>query len=285
VGDEVLEAPCAVCGGSLRRGRLTWCARCSTCGTWRSSLEPRFDASAEEIDVVPESFRALRKANARQVLDHVDLAVALDGARLLDVGCDAGWFLEEAAARGAEATGIEPSPRSAAAGRAAGLRILEGLFPAVLPAGEQYDVVAFNDVFEHIPDVVGCLAACRSALRPGGVLVINAPNARGAFFRAALVADRAHVAFPLERLWQTSFSTPHLWYFEPDGLARLCGAAGFLEFDRFDVPTVRVRGLWERLRLDAPVARAVPTWAVLAATAPVTRVLPGDSVAQLFRAP
>ncbi|MGN6481770.1 class I SAM-dependent methyltransferase, partial [Luteibacter sp.] len=68
--------------------------------------------------------------------------------RLLDVVCAHGWFLDAGVENGYTVTGIEPSTRVAARAVSRGHRILPGYFPAAIPAGEAFDVVSFNDVFE-----------------------------------------------------------------------------------------------------------------------------------------
>ena len=98
--------------------------------------------------------------------------------------------------------------------------------------------------------------ACRRRLREGGLLVLNLPSSSGAVFRAATLLDRIGLHGPLDRLWQRGFPSPHLSYFDPDGLASLAARHGFREVHRSDLATVALGGLWKRLR-SAPISRRV----------------------------
>ncbi len=185
-----------------------WSARCPACGTWTSSLalaineQTTHATSATEIDVDARAtgLKELRRQNFRDVLDRIGALRPLAGTRLLDVGSAHGWFLEEAAARGVEATGVEPEEAIAEESRRAGARVLTGYFPDVVPDGEQVDVITFNDVLEHIPDVRGTLAGCARVLPPGGVLAINIPSADGLGYRVARLLARVGVKGPLRAL-------------------------------------------------------------------------------------
>jgi len=190
--------PCVVCAAPVRPAITEWAARCPDCGTWTSSLEPQINSANEhatsgtEIDTEARiaGLERLRRENFRDVLDRVDALVPLAGARLLDVGSAHGWFLEEAAARGVRATGVEPEEDVAAGPIGRGLDVRSGFFPDVLDEDETFDIITFNDVLEHIPDARAVLTACAGALRPGGVLSVNIPNADGLGYRVAATAAR-----------------------------------------------------------------------------------------------
>ena len=102
--------------------------------------------------------------------------------RLLDVGCSSGGFGYELRASGvdvAETWGIEPDPGAAAAAADHFDHVVTGLYPDALPAGERFDVVAFNDVLEHLEDPWTALTYTRDeVLEPGGYVVASIPNVR-----------------------------------------------------------------------------------------------------------
>ncbi|HEX6137905.1 MAG TPA: class I SAM-dependent methyltransferase, partial [Casimicrobiaceae bacterium] len=109
----------------------------------------------------------LRRRNFETVLERLAACGAVRG-ELLDVGCAHGWFLDAARRRGYVASGIEPDAAIAAQAVRRGHTVTHGRFPQALPAGVRFDVIVFNDVFEHLPDPRGALGAVHAALRPGG---------------------------------------------------------------------------------------------------------------------
>jgi len=255
-----------------------WAARCPGCGTWASSLEPEINSPNEhagtgtEIDTEARiaGLERLRRENFRDVLDRIGAVVRLDGARLLDVGSAHGWFLEEASARGIRATGVEPEEDVAAGPLGHGLDVRVGFFPDVLDKEETFDVITFNDVLEHIPDARATLAACAQALRPGGVLSINIPNADGLGYRVAATGARLGVRGPFERFWQYGLPSPHIHYFTRAGLKRLVEDSGFAVQGVGALSAISREGLWERVhtfRRTTPAS--VASFAALWAAAPV----------------
>ncbi len=113
------------------------------------------------------------------------LAHVSPGWRVLDVGCGRGSFLHKAQALGARVTGIELNRSAAAAARARGIEVVEGLLQA--HARERpgyYDVVASFQVLEHVADPRTFVEDCIRALRPRGRLILGVPNNDG-FLRYA----------------------------------------------------------------------------------------------------
>jgi 2-polyprenyl-3-methyl-5-hydroxy-6-metoxy-1,4-benzoquinol methylase len=188
---------------------------------------------------------SLRRENFRTILGELGEFTTVQGARILDVGSAYGWFLEEAAEAGALATGIEPDARVASCCTE---EVRIGLFPDVLDTVDKFDVIAFNDVLEHLPDVRGALGACREHLKPEGLLSINIPTADGLAFKTSCVLARAGIHGPYQRLWQYALPSPHIHYFRTDALARLVESCGFVVVKVRELPALRRDGLWQRMR-------------------------------------
>ncbi|HEX4668848.1 MAG TPA: class I SAM-dependent methyltransferase [Solirubrobacterales bacterium] len=262
----------------MRVAVIEWAARCPECGTWASSLEPEINArnthvtTATQIDGTARvaGLESLRRENFRQILNCVDALVPLAGARLLDVGSAHGWFLEEAAARGAQATGVEPDDDVAADPLRRGLDIRCGYFPDVIAESETFDIVTFNDVLEHIPDARATLEACARVLRPGGVLSVNIPNADGLGYRVAGTTARVGIRGPFERFWQHGLPSPHCHYFTRASLARLVTDSGFAVEEIDALSAISRQGLWDRVHTFRQVSPAsIASFAALWAAAPV----------------
>jgi SAM-dependent methyltransferase len=130
-------------------------------------------------------FAALHRVNSRHPWSHnlhyapVVLRAArrvrrTGGRTALDVGCGTGVLVARLADVLPEVTGVEPDPATAARAerRTAGMpgvRILSAGFPS--PDVAAHDLVSLVAVLHHLPLASGA-AAVRSAVRPGGRLVI-----------------------------------------------------------------------------------------------------------------
>lgn len=271
---DLTGQPCVVCGSPIRAQIMRWSARCSACGTWRSSLQPAIDSAAlhEPIDRFGRiaGFKALRDANNECILDEIATLVALRGKRLLDVGSAHGWFVGAASRRGLHADGMEPETEMVDYARAQGLNVQPGYFPSALVDEEQVDIITFNDVLEHIPDVDDALAGCARALPAGGVLSVNIPSARGLAYRIATVLARLGFRGPYRRLWQHGLPSPHIHYFTPAALQRIIERHGFAVVRQRPLSSIRRGGLWARVHtVSRPTVSSVIVFLALWVAAPL----------------
>jgi SAM-dependent methyltransferase len=242
---------CPVCGSGFKNIRHEWLFACSDCGLLASSLEPTIPAQVV-LSILDEDRRAsgladIRTRNNNIVLDRIQKVVNETSKRLLDVGTGLGFFLKDAASRGFDVIGIEPDANVVDDSRKTGLQVRHGYFPQCLEVGETFDIIVFNDVLEHIPDLVGTLDACTTHLAPAGLLVLNCPNRRGVFYRIADLLDRIGLHSPFNRLWQRETPSPHVWYFEPDDLRRVGEQRGLAWVETLDLLPITRRGISDRI--------------------------------------
>ena len=126
--------------------------------------------------------RSLR-ATFRRLLGNMAKRGATGGA-LLDVGAGLGFMLDEARPFFERREGVELSPAAATeAARAAEASVHLSL--DALPADAAFDTVTALHVIEHIPDALGFAERLMGLVRPGGTLVLAAPD-MGAFWRPVL---------------------------------------------------------------------------------------------------
>lgn len=278
---------CEACGARLLTGLAPWHFRCGGCGLEVSRLLPAIgdSATAGRID---ERAREVALAGIRGrnfdalvgwIRDALPARPSGSGEpRLLDVGCAHGWFAEKARAAGFDALGIEPDAAIASRAAARGVRVRRGYFPDALEPGETFDAIVFNDVLEHVPNVVDALRACRARLAPGGLVVVNAPDRRGPFYRLAGWLARLGATGPFERLWQKDMPSPHLYYFDEASMSRAAVAAGLSLRAARRLPALAAKGLYARIRFDRSVAlpKALVLYAGSLALLPLLRLLPSD---------
>lgn len=270
--------PCPACG-AYQTPRKSWLWRCAGCGFMSSNLQPGLGTGLEGLE-------DLRRANCEVILDRLEQHGALSGLGVLDVGCAKGWFLTAARARGADVYGIEPQQPHAIDAQASGLNVEIGFFPQDLQARGPYDIIAFNDVFEHLPAPEQAIAAVERLLKPGGLAVISLPSSRGVLYRIAALMDAAGMPGPFERLWQKGLPSPHMSYFTPGTLQLLVERHTPLRIvDGFALPSFRRARLWQRI---AVTHRGPMAWAMLAGLWSLSFVLPAlpaDIHVAIFRKP
>ena len=181
--------------------------------------------------------------------------------------------------------GIEPDNQVFNSARKLGKPIRQGYFPDALHEGELFDIIVFNDVIEHIPDIHSILEACRERLTPGGLLVLNLPSSKGIFYRLAKLLHGLGVRGPFERLWQKGLPSPHVHYFHAQNLGSLLARNGFSELTSDRLPTLQLRGLFTRISYTGEqnlFIRCV-LYVLIAGTLPLLRLLPSDIIYSVFK--
>jgi len=286
------HSQCPVCGKPFSNLRHEWLFVCSNCGLLASNIEPKIPEQAGP-SLVDEARRAhgladIRTRNNNIVLEHIQNILDGRSKRLLDVGSGLGFFLKQAAACGFDVSGIEPDANVVEESRKTGLQVRHGYFPHCLQSGETFDGIVFNDVLEHIPDLVNIFDACTTYLAPGGLLVLNCPNRRGVFYRIADLLDRVGVHGPFDRMWQRDIASPHVWYFKPDDLRRLGEQRGLTFAGTLNLLPITLRGVSHRIfhvRNQSVLMGATALLGTLLLT-PFLAVLPRDiSVVMLQKKP
>lgn len=153
----------------------------------------KFEAIAAEWWDPHGRFKPLHQINPVR-LDYIESKIDLASATVLDVGCGGGLLAEGMAARGANVTGIDRSPKalSVASTHAShsGIEVNYQLNDAESWAQKHpgtYDVVTCLEVLEHVPDVVRTLQACATLLKPGGLLFFATLNRTPVSYLKAII--------------------------------------------------------------------------------------------------
>lgn len=248
-GDEAVS--CVLCPASTTRRVIEKhgypVVRCRGCGLVFAARRPAADRiSALYAD--PSYFRGRRyyldylgsEAGHRRLARELLGALTRHGAegRLLDVGCAAGFLLDEARSAGFRAAGVELSPRLAAVARGRGFEVREGELAAAGFEPACFDAIVLADSLEHVIDPVATLVEARRVAAAGALILILTPNVESRLARL------------LGRRWPHYTPPEHLWYFAPSTLERVLGEAGFSVLEQSS------SAHW--FRLGELVAKALP---------------------------
>ena len=113
------------------------------------------------------------RAGQERRLNFIRRYASLEGRRVLDAGCGVGMYVAAFRRFTEEAYGVDLDP--------ARLRAVKGLFQVAtveaLPfADGSFDLVLSHEVIEHVGDDRAAVAEAVRVLKPGGRLVLFAPN-------------------------------------------------------------------------------------------------------------
>lgn len=164
----------------------------------------RFSAMADEWWDPDGKFKPLHKFNPsrlaalrREIAGHfgrdAKAAGALEGLRLLDIGCGGGLIAEPMARLGARVTGIDPSPVNVevakihAAQSDLAIDYRASTAEDLHAGSERFDVVLALEVVEHVADVDAFLTLAAELVTPGGLLVVATLNRTLKAFGLAVV--------------------------------------------------------------------------------------------------
>ncbi|MEQ1929573.1 MAG: class I SAM-dependent methyltransferase [Parvularculaceae bacterium] len=174
---------------------------------------------------------ALRRSDFNRRADTLErlLGRPLKGARVVEVGCDRGDFVDFLKSeRGAIASGFDVAPLAVQEGRGAGRDVqLSTLEDAGIETAS-VDAVCAYDLIEHVADPAAFLGEAARVLGRGGALAVETPNFDGFVYRLGRVLARVRPAANAmsslqERLWPPV----HVQYFTGRSIVALLTRSGF----------------------------------------------------------
>lgn len=179
---------------------------CKTCQLVRTLPIPRQDVYSlgDEATSARIDNEAIYRDAARSLLKTCKRYVA--SGTMLDVGCNIGLLVEEAAAAGYDAQGIDLDPAAVAHGRNQSRRLRCGSLQELAAEGAQFQLITVNHVLEHVLAIDAFLAELKRLLAPGGIILINVPNYAGL------------VPKLMKANWGALWPHQHVWQFTPTTL-------------------------------------------------------------------
>lgn len=127
-------------------------------------------------------FKPLHEINPLR-LNWIDGLVALEGKRVLDVGCGGGILSESMHFKGADVTGIDLGEKALNVAKLhqleSGAKVDYQYIAVEQLAAKQpasFDVVTCMEMLEHVPDPAAIVAACATLVKPGGAVFFSTIN-------------------------------------------------------------------------------------------------------------
>jgi 2-polyprenyl-3-methyl-5-hydroxy-6-metoxy-1,4-benzoquinol methylase len=231
-------------GSPVESYDVVFCDQCGACFASGLPAQSRFDyyyQSSSKYDLaasgaVPTSYDMERYAS---LVEFVAQHVSDRTGNVLDVGTAAGGFLLALRELGfTSLLGVDPSPYAIRVARHAHtLDVTIGDLEKVKRRGEEFGLISFIAVLEHLLDPATTVKAAVDILTPNGVVLVQVPDANG-------FAD--HIDAPYQE-----FSIEHINYFTSTSLRNLMASQGL-------IPVVeRSRVFVESRDTQAPVIEAL----------------------------
>jgi 2-polyprenyl-3-methyl-5-hydroxy-6-metoxy-1,4-benzoquinol methylase len=150
---------------------------------YRTTLQPYADYGS--ADVGPAAYQAaIVRVDAEYEAAYGPYLPSDRQAKILDIGCGQGLCIAWLRRRGyTQVAGIDQSPTMLAVAKThlgeGGLQQIDDLAKWLSSHEESYDAIVLNQVIEHFTkqEIAVYLPLIRKALRPGGVFLVQTPNA------------------------------------------------------------------------------------------------------------
>lgn len=213
---------CLLCGKKKFQKMFTFdkysVVRCSNCRLFSTLPIP----TKKELEVFYKSFsfndgfsfeKRLRY-DARRSLKNLD-SLGYNSGSLLDIGCGAGFFMDEARKKGWETTGVDTAkiPVDYAVKKLKLNAVQKNIL--AYKTTRKFDVISLQQVIEHLPDPYPVLSNMQKLLARNGIVCISTPNIDSWLYR--VLGKRFNYFIPPE----------HLVYYSPSTLSAVLKKAGF----------------------------------------------------------
>ena len=178
---------------------------------------------------------------------------ALEGLRLLDIGCGGGLIAEPMRRMGAEVVGVDASEKNIKTAQLhaqqSGLTIdyRATTAEALVAQGEAFDIVLALEVVEHVADPAAFIASCAALVKPGGLLVMTTLNRTAKSYAMAIIGA--------EYVLRIMPRGTHQWkkFIRPSEMARAMERAGLSIQDMQGMVLNPLRWEWKLSATDLDV--------------------------------
>jgi len=250
-----LELTCPICKEPMHEIGEAY-SLCKSCKYMYSSDQPGDGAEAQALET-------LQKKNFKFICNIIKEKLP-SAKTILEIGCSRGFFLKIARDEGFSVTGVEPSKPLAEEAQSQGFNVINDFFPQTNNhSHKKYDIIIFNDSFEHIPDIQKILQGIKIHLTEEGHVIINIPTSDGLIIKTASILYKLGIKAPYYRMWQKEFASPHVHYFNLQNLKKLFENNGFAMNYNSYLSYYTIQGLWKRISCKSSFIVSIFAWLFL----------------------
>ena len=233
---------CIVCNSKFKKIN-DYVYKCINCSFFKSKLKP---GHGRDIEGISE----LRRKNFKKIIDIILSLNVNQSLKILEIGSGNGFFIEECEKSNIDITGSESDEEQ--------YNLLAKNFSNIIKItlpiknfnnelSNKFDVVVFNDVFEHLENLDLILIQLKSILKTNGQIVINLPSSDGLIYKFSNILNKIGFTNFYDRLWQKNLASPHLSYFNNSNLKMLFNKHGYNLIHTTSLDTVSKKGNFIRL--------------------------------------
>ena len=233
---------CIVCNSKFKKIN-DYVYKCINCSFFKSKLKPGYGRDIEGIS-------ELRRKNFKKIIDIILSLNVNQSLKILEIGSGNGFFIEECEKSNIDITGSEADEEQ--------YNLLAKNFSNIIKIAlpikdfnnelsNKFDVVVFNDVFEHLENLDLILIQLKSILKTNGQIVINLPSSDGLIYKFSNILNKIGFTNFYDRLWQKNLASPHLSYFNNSNLKMLFNKHGYNLIHTTSLDTVSKKGNFIRL--------------------------------------
>jgi len=233
---------CIVCNSKFKKIN-DYVYKCINCSFFKSKLKPGHGRDIEGIS-------QLRRKNFKKIINIILSLNVNQSLKILEIGSGNGFFIEECKKSNINITGSEADEEQ--------YNLLAKNFSNIIKIAlpiknfnnklsNKFDVVVFNDVFEHLENLDLILIQLKSILKINGQIVINLPSSDGLIYKFSNILNKIGFTNFYDRLWQKNLASPHLSYFNNSNLKMLFNKHGYNLIHTTSLDTVSKKGNFIRL--------------------------------------
>jgi len=153
---------------------------CSDCGHLQLAGAPDPDGVFSEYRYKSGVSNSFKKHFEKYA---VDIVKQYGSGKVLEIGSNDGYLLEQFKKQSCDVVGVEPSKYLVSEHEDKGVPVINGFFSTELVEQQawtnKFDIVCANNVLAHIPDTLDVMKGVYQALRPGGILVAECGDQSG----------------------------------------------------------------------------------------------------------
>tara|TARA_Y100000590_G_scaffold218919_1_gene247993 strand:- start:36 stop:854 length:819 start_codon:yes stop_codon:yes gene_type:complete len=205
---------CQICQNKSYK-ESTYTYKCEKCSFIFSKLK-----SGTGRDII--GLENLRRKNFKKIIFYLNKIYPknLKKKLILEIGSGDGFFIDECEKKNLKIYGSEANLKDYKYLKKRFKKIYFINFNKKINLGK-FDIIVFNDVFEHLKNLNIVIKNIKSLLKKNGIVILNLPSSDGIVYKISKILYKLNIKNFYDRLWQKNQSSPHLSYFNSENLSKL----------------------------------------------------------------